>query len=173
MFWIAHKGLLWHGSGGFARGVHSKITISPTTVRETARVDTAPVQEMRSKRVDTAPSKSEQCGRLWASRELSLVCCFHSNGYADVTRHPPHAKHSTHPHECGRCSSHSAALQRRLWSRARPPHLLCAPLVTRLARRGPPAERKAEGQCPPASALNCCRVQAAQGSAAVGDGLRD
>ena len=31
MFWIAHKGLLWHGSGGFARGVHSKITISPTT----------------------------------------------------------------------------------------------------------------------------------------------
>ena len=38
MFWIAHKGLLWHGSGGFARGVHSKITISPTssTVNEWA-----------------------------------------------------------------------------------------------------------------------------------------
>ena len=36
MFWIAHKGLLWHGSGGFARGVHSKITISPTTVAAAA-----------------------------------------------------------------------------------------------------------------------------------------
>ena len=28
---IAHKGLLEHGSGGFARGVHLKITISPPT----------------------------------------------------------------------------------------------------------------------------------------------
>ena len=42
MFWIAHKGLLWHGSGGFARGVHSKITISPTSVRWCARACSSP-----------------------------------------------------------------------------------------------------------------------------------